>query len=112
MEWLYLGVYTVDLLLRCFTYGRQALYMDWVRFDAFLVVCEYLELIMFAINSDAVEQGIIGILKVFRLAKLVRPLRSIPAFRPVWRLLRGIISTGSTVVYTFSVVLLFVFVFA
>ena len=102
----------LELLLRYFTYGRHAFNSAWVRFDLFLVVISGLELIVSLMESlrELSEQfvggGLIGVFKIFRIAKLLRPLRVIPSFRPAWKLVRGILDTASIVLYAFILIMI------
>ena len=52
IETIFLIMYTVELGLRFFAYGLRCLDSFWVRFDAFLVVVTWLNVILIEPNED------------------------------------------------------------
>ena len=56
--------------------------------------------------------GIFAGFRLFRIGKLVRPLRVVAQFRTLWLLVRGLLATALTVIYTFMLLFLFLYIFA
>ena len=112
MEWWFVFVYTSEVLLRYFVYGIAAFRSGWVRFDALLVTTSWTELVLRAVKdirdgesgrgvvqgvADNDAPGIWGILRLLRIAKLVRPFRLIGQFRALWLLMQGLYKASGPV---------------
>ena len=63
-------------------------------------------------TGTADAPGFWGLLRLLRLAKLVRPLRLIGQFRPLWLLMQGLYKACETVMYTSGIICLFLYIFA
>jgi len=100
LEWFYMVVYTVELSLRFFTYGLKCLVNPWVRFDLFLVGIGWLtEILKIAMegNKDMEDKlGMVMVLRLLRLLRLARALRLFSQFKVLWQLVRGLLSSLST----------------
>ena len=112
LEVMFVFLYTAELVLRFFVYRLAAFRNSWVRFDTVLVALSWAELIAWGLNrvgnSDIVE-GDFGIFRLFRIGKLIRPLRVVVQFRPAWLLVRGLLKCILTVLATFLLIFLFLF---
>mmetsp|Transcript_68934 Transcript_68934/g.183644 ORF Transcript_68934/g.183644 Transcript_68934/m.183644 type:complete len:563 (+) Transcript_68934:12-1700(+) len=115
LEHLFLALYTVELLLRAVAFGpinalRQS---DWVKFDAILVAIglgEVLVNLAMAESSDALPN--ITLIRILRLARLARTVRLIIQFRTLWLLVKGLMGSILTMVWTFFLMGTIIFVFA
>jgi voltage-gated sodium channel len=117
LEKLFVFLYTMELALRVFVYRAAAFKNAWVKFDMILVIFSWAELIAEGIkrldpnSEEALVEGGLGMFRLFRLGKLVRPLRLIGQFRSVWLLVRGMFRSFFHVLTTFILIALFLFIF-
>mmetsp|Transcript_43616 Transcript_43616/g.98110 ORF Transcript_43616/g.98110 Transcript_43616/m.98110 type:complete len:561 (-) Transcript_43616:138-1820(-) len=115
LEHFFLALYTVELVLRAVAFGpinalRQS---DWVKFDAVLVAIglgEVLVNLAMAESRDALPN--ITLIRILRLARLARTVRLIIQFRTLWLLVKGLMGSILTMVWTFFLMGTIIFVFA
>ncbi|CAE7934969.1 CACNA1I, partial [Symbiodinium sp. KB8] len=81
----------------------------WFAFDAFLVLSSYLERIIELISGESAEQ--LMLLRLLRLFRLVRTFRMVKQVRPLWRLVHGLMTSLDTVLSTFLLLGLVLYVF-
>jgi len=67
--------------------------------------------ILLAFESDA-NFGPLMVLRVFRLLRLARALRLLVRFRTLWMLVQGLLSSAGTMLYTFGLMALIIYIFA
>lgn len=114
LEHLYLAVYTAELALRWYVSGRHCLKSWWVRFDLFMVAggVASLWIIMPLLGKLPPGFGPMMVFRMMRLARLVRAVRLLVAFRTLWMLVRGLLSAGPVIGYTFLLSSLLIYVWA
>jgi hypothetical protein len=120
LEAFFLVVYTQELALRYFVHRAAAFINPWVKFDLILVVLSWFAALLDnlpvsviqLVASENEKTGFLGLFRLFRIGKLIRPLRVIAQFRTLWLLVRGLLSTALTVIYTFMLLFLFLYIFA
>jgi Ca2+-binding EF-hand superfamily protein len=110
-EYLFQIIYTAEIGLRYYVYRGSAFNSAWVRFDLVLVVSAWISILGTLWGGEA-GTGFVGVFKLLRVGKLVRPLRVISQYRPLWLLVRGLMRTAKTVVHAAALIFLFVYVFA
>eukprot|EP00927_Polykrikos_kofoidii_P084314 TRINITY_DN8848_c0_g1_i3.p1 TRINITY_DN8848_c0_g1~~TRINITY_DN8848_c0_g1_i3.p1 ORF type:complete len:849 (+),score=154.29 TRINITY_DN8848_c0_g1_i3:86-2548(+) len=107
-------VFLFELLLRFYAFGVKGAYSNsWIRFDCLLVVCSALDVVMLSVvraGEDVVTS--IVIVRVFRLARLVRAARLMVQFRELWLLISGLRASFGTVMWTFLLLFLISYTFA
>jgi len=112
-EHVFLVIYTFELLLRFFVYGRLCLKDGWVRFDIFVVIV--------SVISSWVLQPLLGrqdqlapvlVLRTARLLKLVRTVKLLMKLKELWLLVQGLISSAATMFYTLLLLVVILYVFA
>ncbi|CAE7868116.1 CACNA1I, partial [Symbiodinium necroappetens] len=81
----------------------------WFAFDAILVLSSYLERIIELISGESAEQ--LMLLRLLRLFRLVRTFRMVKQVRPLWRLVHGLMTSLDTVLSTFLLLGLVLYVF-
>lgn len=112
-ETLFLAIYTFELLARFFGYGYHCIHDNWVKFDTFLVVAGIItgwplsELI-----GELDELGPIMVLRTARLMRLARTVRLLIKFRELWMLVRGLLNSASTMLYTLLMVFVIIYIFS
>jgi len=111
----FLAIYTVELSLRFYAYGvRKALVSRWVRFDAFLVCGGFLDLLIKLImngqSNEVLEK--LMLVRMLRLARLARAARLMVQFKVLWQLVHGLMSSLLTVLWTFTLIVALVYIFA
>jgi len=121
LEQIFLCFYCVEILLRFFAHRWTCLMNNWVRFDIALVSTGVLGTWV----VKPVLTGITGggqtaiqaaepltVLRMLRLLRLVRALRLLVQFKTLWKMIRGLLYSASTMFYTFVIVTLMLYIFS
>eukprot|EP00931_Biecheleriopsis_adriatica_P065595 TRINITY_DN4009_c0_g3_i1.p1 TRINITY_DN4009_c0_g3~~TRINITY_DN4009_c0_g3_i1.p1 ORF type:complete len:553 (-),score=130.07 TRINITY_DN4009_c0_g3_i1:55-1713(-) len=116
-EWLAIAeicfyvVYLIEFMLRIGTYGLALFKSDWIKFDFFLLFTSSLDFIVGAIatSSELKQVMLIRMLRLFRLARAVRMLA---AFQTLWKLVVGLFACLTTLVWTFMLITILMYVAA
>jgi len=114
----FLLIYTVELSLRVFTYRMFAFSNHWVKFDAFLVITGYFDLVMLTISASVEGGGGGGALdqimlvRMLRLCRLARMVRFFTQFRVLWALVQGLMHSFNTLLWTFLLMFCLLYSFA
>lgn len=119
VEYIFLVVYTVELAIRLCADGLRVLKYDgWTRFDFFVMFVAYLDLLVISPVSDKGEaedgraQQIAMVLRIVRLMKLTRIMRLLRVFEELWLLIKSFASAFKTLVWTFVLLILCLYLFA
>jgi hypothetical protein len=121
MEHCFLSIYCGELMMRFFCMGKGCLKSGWVVFDLVLVGMGTISswviepIILFAMsNEDGANETLapLMVLRVMRLLRLARSVRLLVQFKTLWMLVRGLLTSASTMFYTFMLMLLILYVFA
>lgn len=105
----FLAVYSLEILARLAARRSGTPCDGWFAFDAFLVLSSYLERIIELISGESAEQ--LMLLRLLRLFRLVRTFRMVKQVRPLWRLVHGLMTSLDTVLSTFLLLGLVLYVF-
>mmetsp|Transcript_19940 Transcript_19940/g.46739 ORF Transcript_19940/g.46739 Transcript_19940/m.46739 type:complete len:573 (+) Transcript_19940:69-1787(+) len=105
----FLFVYTVECILRAMADRWGALRDGWFIFDVILVTSAYVEQI-YALVNDISDQQVM-VLRAMRLIRLVRTFRMIKQIRSIWRLVYGLVNSGQTMLSTYALLFLVLYVF-
>ncbi|CAK8999390.1 unnamed protein product [Durusdinium trenchii] len=115
VERIFLGIYTVELLIRLTAGGREAFQNSWFWLDVFLVCVGLVALVVVPlVESEASSQeGWMQLLIVrgLRLLRLARILRTVKRFKVVWRLVSGLLSVWDTMASTTVLIFLGLYIF-
>jgi len=110
----FLAVYTIELSLRFYAYHSFALKSNWVRFDTFLVIAGLgdilLKVIMNGQSNDVLDK--VMLTRMLRLARLARAARLLIQFKVLWELVRGLMGSMYTVLWTGFLIVLLIYIFA
>eukprot|EP00392_Amoebophrya_sp_AT5.2_P014265 g14412.t1 len=116
LEHLFLIIYCVELGSRffCFGFVRSLLDSGWVSFD-FTLVCvgmlsQWMLPLFFSSTPSALEPVLV--LRVLRLLRLARAVRLIVTFKTLWMLVRGLLTSADTIMFTFVLIAMTVYLFA
>jgi voltage-gated sodium channel len=119
IEWIFLVIYSTELGLRFFAHGKDCLKSGWVCFDLFLVSTSLISMaIVEPILKNSTDEGSAAalgslmVLRMFRLGRLARAIRLIAQFRTLWTLVRGLFGNIDTVMYTFILIFIILYIFA
>lgn len=116
MEHVFLAVYSLELFLRFFAQGLNCLRSGWVIFDLVLVgmgvISTWVVTPIMGKGAMADELGPLMVLRVMRLLRLARAVRLLVQFKTLWMLVRGLLSSAGTMIYTFSLIALILYVYA
>merc|ERR1719468_1021250 len=117
MENAFLTIYLLELILKLVAHGKRCFRDCWFIFDFNLVLCGALSSWIYkpffvehhVRPSKFIER--LMVVRVIRLLRLVRALRMIRQFQSMWKLVYGMFTSCSTMVSTFSLMGLALFIF-
>jgi len=120
LEHIFLACFTIELCMRLIAYGTSIICKSgWVAFDAVLVVIGILgNYIITPIlehvkdnNNDMLKDTFRGLLvmRVIRLFRLARIVRLLAAFRTLWMLITGLLSSAWTITYTMCLITVIIY---
>jgi len=116
LEYLFIAIYTMELILRIMAYGCAKCCRDgWFVFDACLVVVAYIGKIIPWILGAAGEGGVVDqimVVRMLRILRFVRALRVVKQFGTVWKLIRGLLTSFDVMASAFVLVILMLYIFA
>jgi len=111
LETIFLGVYTVELALRLGIYQMEALKDPWVRFDIFLVIVGIIDFVMNVAGMSIKYGKNVLLVRIGRLARLVRTVRLFVAFRELWLLASGLYHSCRPMSWTIVMMAFFIYVY-
>mmetsp|Transcript_63340 Transcript_63340/g.137845 ORF Transcript_63340/g.137845 Transcript_63340/m.137845 type:complete len:683 (+) Transcript_63340:3-2051(+) len=101
LEHIFLAIFVVELGLRFFAYGINALQDSWVRCDTLIVTAGVLTTwILEPLSVDMDGLGIMMAVRMVRLLRIVRTFRLAVRIRALWLLVTGLATSASTMCYT------------
>merc|ERR1719414_2258471 len=109
MEYVFLLIYTVELSLRIFVVGTRCLHDHWVKFDFLLVCIGYVGIFIQEAMKGMDELEVLMVLRTVRMLRLARTVRLLVKFRVLWMLVRGLLSSAGTMVYTLILLLVLIY---
>eukprot|EP00931_Biecheleriopsis_adriatica_P053226 TRINITY_DN31125_c0_g1_i1.p1 TRINITY_DN31125_c0_g1~~TRINITY_DN31125_c0_g1_i1.p1 ORF type:complete len:463 (+),score=115.81 TRINITY_DN31125_c0_g1_i1:781-2169(+) len=112
LNYVFFGVYFVELALRMIAFGLTCFQSNWVRFDAFLVLSSTLDLILSKVTSDADFLKKIMLVRMARLARLARMVRLMVQFATLWKLVQGLMGCVNTLLWTFILLMIMLYISA
>merc|ERR1719361_2527723 len=115
LEHSFLVVYIIELMLRFWAIGMPCLRNNWVRFDLLLVAQGVVTswVLQPLMDDQGVERlGPLMVMRLLRLARLARTLRLLIQFQDLWALVRGLMSSMGTMIYTVLLLTLMLYLFA
>jgi len=105
VEVMFLVIYSIEIMAR----AVAGLFDGWFFFDLLLVLGSYAEQIMSLLLGAQQQQ--LMLLRLLRLFRLIRSFRMVKQVKPIWRLVHGLMTAGDTVLSTFLLLLLVLYVF-
>eukprot|EP00927_Polykrikos_kofoidii_P072007 TRINITY_DN68184_c0_g1_i1.p1 TRINITY_DN68184_c0_g1~~TRINITY_DN68184_c0_g1_i1.p1 ORF type:complete len:547 (-),score=84.66 TRINITY_DN68184_c0_g1_i1:470-2110(-) len=113
IETIFLIIYIAELSIRFVARGTQIMFEPWIVFDIFLVsVGIFSTWILEPIFNEKGSLEEVLVLKVLRLARLLRALRICRRFDVIARLANGILNSSGAVVSTVGVLFFSLYMFA
>lgn len=114
LEHFYLIVYTVELGMRYYVSGWRCMKSSWICFDFILVVGGIVSIWILIPLLGKLPPGLgpMQVMRMLRLLRLARAVRLLVAFKTLWMLVRGLLSSTSTILYTFLLMFILVYVWA
>eukprot|EP00927_Polykrikos_kofoidii_P002522 TRINITY_DN11009_c0_g4_i1.p1 TRINITY_DN11009_c0_g4~~TRINITY_DN11009_c0_g4_i1.p1 ORF type:complete len:594 (-),score=137.53 TRINITY_DN11009_c0_g4_i1:92-1873(-) len=114
LEHVFTGSFIIEISLRVADEG-------WIWLWNFLNICD-IALIVFTgvvplwilkpIGIEEQGMRVLQIFRVLRLVRLVRMVRTVPLFRTFWKLIRGVIDSGRTLLWTYILMGSVLYIFA
>jgi hypothetical protein len=125
VEYVFLAIYIVELLLRVVVDGLHAFRSGWVKGDAFIVCGSLFEFFMniyvryihgtisqMGSSAAPVDVQILTIIRMGRIFRLIRAVRLFVQFRTLWMLIRGLIGCTTVMLHSCFVVALILYISA
>lgn len=111
IEFVFLAIYVLELALRVIVYGPLVLRSRMVKFDAFLVFCALLDVVMtYSMKNSPVSQMML--IRLLRLGRLARALRLLVQFQTLWQLVQGLFHSLGTLVWMFVLLAVLLYISA
>ena len=115
IERVFLGIYTVEVLLRLLVHGCPLFKNSWFLLDFALVCVGIIALVVAPILGGGKILGVeleqVLVVRGLRLLRLARALRMVGHFKVIWRLVYGILTARHTMLSVSCLVLLWLFIF-
>lgn len=115
----FITIYIIEILIRLLAQGAANFQDGWFVFDFILVALGVtsnmlVPLVFLVVSSDGDTGAFQKILVVrgLRLLRLIRAIRMLHAFRTVWRLVYGLITSGNAMASTLFLLMLTLYIFA
>jgi len=105
------AVYLSELTARFVVYGVFVLRSHWVKFDAFLVTASTVDIVVNLVSSSELLKQVM-LVRLLRLARLARALRLMVQFQTLWQLVQGLFHSIGTIMWTFLLVTLLMYIYA
>jgi len=116
IDWIFISVYCVELLMRFLAFGRANFMDGWFLFDLVLVSTgifgNIINFMLAENEGDSSTFQSLLVFRAFRLLRLVRAIRMLHVFRTAWRLVYGLLTSGNAMLSTFFILLLTLYIFA
>jgi len=115
LESVFISIYIVELAMRFFAFRWQCLHDNWVKFDLLLVTFGVITtwILTPLFGSEVVDTlGPVMVLRGARLFRLAKTLRLLLKFRELWMLVRGLLNSASTMLYTMVLVSIILYIFS
>mmetsp|Transcript_105104 Transcript_105104/g.208938 ORF Transcript_105104/g.208938 Transcript_105104/m.208938 type:complete len:563 (-) Transcript_105104:57-1745(-) len=122
LDYIFLGIYVLELAFRFIGHGRRILEDPWIKFDVVLVtmglVGAFMSFILAVLENQGEAQSVREhieswtLLRILRLCRMVRAVRMLGKWQTLWRLVKGIQNGLETMASTVVMILFTLFVFA
>lgn len=110
LEHVFLSIYLVELILQFYAFNSACFYDSWVVFDLVLVVTGVIaQWIVQPVFGSGSKFAPLMVLRAARLMRLAQTIRLLIKFKELWILVRGLLSSAQTMLYT--ILLLFVILY-
>merc|ERR1719491_1141342 len=114
LEHIFTAIFVVELILRFLADGWIWI-MELMNFMDFTLIVVTGILPMWILGPLGIKSSImcmLQVLRALRLVKLVRMVRTVPMFRIFWTLIRGLMDSGRTLLWTYIMLFAVLYVFA
>jgi len=111
LEHVWLSIYVIELFSRIFALGFQVFRDNWVKFDALLVGIGIFDSFLAEVLIGG-DVGVLMVVRMMRLGRLARTLRLLVKFQVLWMLVRGLFSSAGTLLYTFILLSIILYIFS
>lgn len=112
IENIFLVIFLFEIVIRCAANGWPWIFVTTNFFDSMLVIVPAIQgwiLKPLGYESEFIRK--LQVLRILRIVRLVRMIRSIPFFREMWIMMRGLIECGRTLFWTYVMILAVLFLF-
>mmetsp|Transcript_38556 Transcript_38556/g.68991 ORF Transcript_38556/g.68991 Transcript_38556/m.68991 type:complete len:565 (+) Transcript_38556:2-1696(+) len=111
LEKCFLALYTLEIGVKLVAHKLQNFRDGWFVFDFVLVCFSYFEQMLLLFMPGELDAQLM-VWRLLRLIRAARSFRMIKQFRPLLRLVSGLLNSVGTVLTTFALLALVIFVFA
>lgn len=113
LDYVFLGVFTAELVVRLYVFHHSMLLNWWMLLDTVIVAIGWLSVIVTTVASGMeVDLGTLQTLKVLRVLRCVRVLRMITIFKDLWLVVQTFFCCLRPLLWTSAFVVIVIFVFA
>jgi voltage-gated sodium channel len=110
VEYIFMLIYTVELIARFYTYKADAIKSFWVRMDLFVVITGWFTLLVYDPGASGDLPPIFGLFPVIRMVRLARLTPLVAQFRSFSKLIFGLKGSFNTIAAAVTMLLLVLFV--
>jgi len=111
-DYIFLGIYTLELTARFVVYGPTVLRSHWVKFDLILVIAGLADILLKVIAPNDEYLKKLMLVRMLRLGRLARALRLMVQFQTLWQLVQGLLHSVPTLLWTFLLVMILIYISA
>lgn len=112
LNYVFLGIYTIEVLLRCFVERLQYFQSRWNLLDSVIVFTGYMDLSVTLISSVDMPGPSTSLLRIFRVLRLLRTFRVFKKVPELYGMLRGFVSAMQSMLWGFLMLVIMLLLWA
>ena len=114
VNYIFTGLFTIELLLKLVGFGAEFWYEAWNLFDFIIVFCSYIDIVFSSLSSSSLRFLRIGpqLVRVLRVLRISRLLRLAKKYQRLQDMMEIIQLCLPSVMNVFSLLLLILFIYA
>ncbi len=114
VNYVFTGIFTVELVLKLIAFSRNFWYEAWNIFDFFIVVCSYVDIVFSNVGAASLRMLRIGpqLIRVLRVLRVSRLLRLVKKYKRLQDIMEIIQLCLPSMMNVFSLLALVLFIYA
>jgi len=106
-------IYVVELFLRLGARGPlEGMKNPWIQFDALLIFCGTIDFLAVIWNPNFIALRHVMVFRILRCARVARIQRLMANCKTLWLLVQGLLNSMSTLLWTFVIIAILIYMFA